>query len=164
MYKWVISIFLILSICTGYAQADFYKWEDDDGNLHITDYPPPAKSAKKVKIHETDSNADMSLPPPARGTDLSPGVSGSAERQKPKAAHEVILYTTSWCPYCRKAKAFFDARGITYTEYDVEKDGEAARRKKELGSTGGVPFAIVNGERISGFSPSQYEAALKKNN
>lgn len=74
----------------------------------------------------------------------------------------MILYTTSWRPYCKKAKAFFDARGIPYTEYDVEKDREAARRKTELGGSG-VPFAVVNGERVSGFSPAQYKAAMKKN-
>jgi len=161
--KSFLSVLLIVLIAASSAQADFYKWEDEDGNIHITDYPPPSKSAKKIKVHETDSNADRT--PAASSQKAAPAsrASSAIDRPKQKAAHEVTLYTTSWCPYCKKAKAFFDARGIPYTEYDVEKDSAAAQRKKELSGAGGVPFAIVNGESISGFSPARYEAALKKN-
>ena len=33
------------------------------------------------------------------------------------AGHKVELYTTSWCPYCKKARDFFRSRGISFTEY-----------------------------------------------
>lgn len=162
MFKSFLSVLLILLIAAGFAQADFYKWEDEDGNLHITDYPPPSKSSKKLKVHETDSNAARTPAASTKKAEPSPRAASAVDRPKTKAAHEVILYTTSWCPYCKKAKAFFDARGIPYTEYDVEKDREAARRKTELGGSG-VPFAVVNGERVRGFAPDQYERALIKN-
>ena len=46
--------------------------------------------------------------------------------------NQVELYVTSWCPYCHKAKEFFDSRGINYTAYDIEEDEEASARKKQL--------------------------------
>ncbi len=61
MFKIILPVLLILFLSAATAPDDFYKWEDEEGNLHITDYPPPTKAAKKVKVHQTDSNADMSV-------------------------------------------------------------------------------------------------------
>jgi len=80
------------------------------------------------------------------------------------AGHQVELYTTSWCPYCKKARDFFNAKGISFTEYDVEKDKDAARRLQELGGHSGVPVAVIDGQRIHGFSAAAYERALKAGN
>jgi glutaredoxin len=78
-------------------------------------------------------------------------------------APKVELYVTSWCPWCKKAVEFFRSRGIPFTEYDVEKDQAAARRHRELaGGRSGVPFAVVNGQRIHGYAPEEYEMALQK--
>ncbi len=73
---------------------------------------------------------------------------------------EVELYVTSWCPYCKKAINFFNARGIPFTAYDIEEDRSAARRKRQLDNRSGVPFAIINGQKIHGFSESSYSRAL----
>jgi glutaredoxin len=73
---------------------------------------------------------------------------------------QVELYVTSWCPYCRKAIDFFRSKGIYYVVYDVERDENAARRKKELDPRNGVPFAVVNGVKIHGYSPEAYQKAL----
>jgi glutaredoxin len=75
-------------------------------------------------------------------------------------AHSVELYITTWCPYCRKAIAFFQARGIPITVYDIERDAAAAQRKNELDRRRGVPFAVVNGKKIHGYSEAAYLRAL----
>jgi glutaredoxin-like YruB-family protein len=75
---------------------------------------------------------------------------------------DVELYVTSWCPYCKQAKQYFRSRGIPFTAYDIEKDATAARRKGELDTRGGVPFAVINGQKIRGFSPEAYEKALER--
>jgi glutaredoxin-like YruB-family protein len=77
------------------------------------------------------------------------------------AGHKVELYTTSWCPYCEKARDFFRAKGISFTEYDVEKDKDAARRLQQLAGRSGVPVAVIDGQRIHGFSAAAYERALE---
>jgi glutaredoxin-like YruB-family protein len=80
------------------------------------------------------------------------------------AGHRVELYTTSWCPYCERARDFFRAKGISFTEYDVDKDRDAARRMLQLDSRGGVPFVVIDGRGIRGFSRAAYERALEGGN
>ncbi len=74
---------------------------------------------------------------------------------------QVELYVTSWCPYCRQAIEFFRSRGINCAVYDIERDDNAARRKRELDPRKGVPFAVVNGIKIHGYSEKAYLNALK---
>ena len=76
--------------------------------------------------------------------------------------HQVELYVTSWCPYCHKAKAYLDQQGLEYRIYDIEKDAEAAKRKQQLTGRSGVPFAMINGVAINGWSKDAYAEALSR--
>jgi glutaredoxin len=49
---------------------------------------------------------------------------------------DVILYCTSWCPACRRARRFLDEEGVEYAEIDINKNPEARTRLREL--TGGT--------------------------
>ena len=70
------------------------------------------------------------------------------------------LFTTTWCGYCRKARAYFAQRGIAYHEYDVET-ARGVRALAELGGGKGVPILFVRGRRISGFSAAGYDAVFR---
>ena len=76
--------------------------------------------------------------------------------------HSVVIYTTSWCHFCHDAKAYLKKRGIAYTEYDVEKDAEALRRRNELSPGGGVPIAVIDGKVVRGFSAELYDPIFGK--
>jgi glutaredoxin len=52
------------------------------------------------------------------------------------------------------------SQGVNFKVYDIEKDPVAAKRKQRLDSGRGVPFAIINGIKISGWSKRMYESAL----
>ncbi|MGD1153860.1 MAG: glutaredoxin family protein [Syntrophales bacterium] len=156
----IATFILILAALTIYlcttAVAEMYKWVDDKGEMHITDSPPPAaKSPGEIKVYKDSQEDSLDTPPASvrKKEESRP----SFERKKNA---DVVLYTTSWCPYCRKARDYLRSRGIDFIEYDIEKDKEAAIRKKQLDNRGGVPFAIINGRSISGFSASAYERAL----
>jgi len=41
---------------------------------------------------------------------------------------DVIMYTTSWCPDCRRAKTFMQTRGIAFREVNIETDEIAEER------------------------------------
>jgi glutaredoxin len=73
---------------------------------------------------------------------------------------QVEIFTTSWCPYCVKAVKFLRDNNISFVEYDIEKDERAARRLQQLAGRGGVPFAIIDGKSISGWSEQAYKQAL----
>jgi glutaredoxin 3 len=35
---------------------------------------------------------------------------------------QVKIYTTDYCPYCNKVKAFFDKKSVPYEEVDITND------------------------------------------
>jgi glutaredoxin len=73
----------------------------------------------------------------------------------------VEIFTTSWCPHCRRALAWLRENDVPFTEYDIEKDAAAKARQGEIFGSHGVPAAIINGKLFMGFSAEGYEAALQ---
>jgi mycoredoxin len=37
----------------------------------------------------------------------------------------ITMYTTAWCPDCRRAKSFMKDRGVEFREVDIEQDPDA---------------------------------------
>lgn len=37
----------------------------------------------------------------------------------------IIVYSTTWCPDCRRAKNFLKQRGVPFVEVNVEEDPDA---------------------------------------
>jgi glutaredoxin len=69
----------------------------------------------------------------------------------------VVLYATSWCGYCKKARAFLKENNIAYVEYDIEKD-TAGKVQYDALNGNGVPLMVVKGHVINGYNP----AAIKR--
>ncbi|HYA09375.1 MAG TPA: glutaredoxin domain-containing protein [Gaiellaceae bacterium] len=63
----------------------------------------------------------------------------------------IEMYTTEWCGYCVRAKAFLDARQLPYDE--IRLDDDPAFRQRLLDLTGGwtVPQILVDGRPIGGY-------------
>lgn len=63
---------------------------------------------------------------------------------------DVVVYTTDYCPYCTRAKALLDKRGIAYEEVDVSSD--PAKRQWLVATTGRrtVPQVFVKGQPVGG--------------
>lgn len=74
------------------------------------------------------------------------------EQQK---VQKVVMYATSWCPYCQQARNYFRQQGIPFTEYDIERDMEAKRRYQAFGGRG-IPVIFVGKRRMNGFSVSAF--------
>ncbi|MDP2920727.1 MAG: Uxx-star family glutaredoxin-like (seleno)protein [Dehalococcoidia bacterium] len=72
----------------------------------------------------------------------------------------VEIYTTPACGYCHQAKKFFQERGVAYTEYDVSRDREAARKLVQLTRQTGVPVIVAGNEVIIGFNLPRLEQLL----
>ena len=45
---------------------------------------------------------------------------------------QIVLYTSAWCPDCRRAKFFMKRKKIDFLEIDVNEDKKAADFVKEL--------------------------------
>src|SRR3970282_1037191 len=74
---------------------------------------------------------------------------------------EVVMYATSWCPYCAQARDYFAKAGIAYVEHDVEKSASANAEFKRLGGRG-VPLIVVGREKLHGFSEQGFEHLLAR--
>ncbi len=79
-----------------------------------------------------------------------------------RSSPAVEIYTTSWCTACRQAVAYLRTKGVPFTEYDVEKDSDAARRWRSIAPNGGVPVAVIGDQVVRGFSREAYDRALER--
>lgn len=64
---------------------------------------------------------------------------------------EVEMYTTPFCPYCVRARALLERKGVAFTEIDIIK--EPARRGEMVRRAGGrtsVPQIFIDGQHIGG--------------
>ena len=85
----------------------------------------------------------------------------------PKAlkSAKVVLYSTTWCGYCKKARKFLSDRKIPFVEKDIEKSPAANQEMKSKAAKagvriGGVPVLDVNGRIIPGFDANAILQAL----
>ena len=85
----------------------------------------------------------------------------AAQSAQPQPPQPVVMYATSWCPYCAKARAYFARTGTAYTEYDIERSAAANAEFKRLGGRG-VPLILVGKEKMSGFSERGLDALLAR--
>jgi glutaredoxin len=65
------------------------------------------------------------------------------------------MYSTVRCGYCRKARAYFKANGIAFTDYDVETSDKGRQDYRRMGARG-VPVILVGDQRMMGFSESAF--------
>ncbi|HIP75965.1 MAG TPA: glutaredoxin 3 [Psychromonas hadalis] len=61
----------------------------------------------------------------------------------------VILYTTTWCPYCIRAKRLLNKKEIAYTDINVSK-GDARAKMVALTNGTTVPQILINDQPIGG--------------
>ena len=169
----IIVMFLTLlafGLASGTSSADIFKWIDENGVIHYSDSPTRKNIPESIEQEETvnsrQPNDNHALPtaedPKAA---LNPDVNNflNETEEAPVFSEEptVEIYVTSWCRYCEKAKRFFRSKGIEFEVYDVEKDQKAARRMRSMTSNRGVPFVVINGQGITGYSAEAYELALQ---
>jgi glutaredoxin 3 len=66
-------------------------------------------------------------------------------------AANVEVYTWSSCPFCIRAKALLDKKGIEYTEYCIDGD-ELARAQMAERASGrrSVPQVFINDQHVGG--------------
>ena len=72
----------------------------------------------------------------------------------------IKIYSTPTCPWCKKAKAYLDEKGIAYTSVDVSSDDVAQKEMIEKSGQMGVPVINVDNQVIVGFDEEKLREAL----
>jgi glutaredoxin 3 len=75
---------------------------------------------------------------------------------------KVLLFSTSTCSWCRRAKRYFKDRGVSFKEINLERDPDAARDiVRKTGQTG-VPVIKSGSKWIVGFDRERIEKELAR--
>ncbi len=129
---------LTLLLGSGYAIADIYKWVDDYGKTHFSDQPPADQGLNPIEL-KANTYTSVSFAP-----------------SEHDVGKKVVMYSASWCTYCKKARRYFKRENIPYVEYDIEKNKVAKKQYRSLGGKG-VPVILVGKKRMNGFSIDGFE-------
>ncbi len=64
---------------------------------------------------------------------------------------KVKIYTTSYCPYCKRAKSLLDSKGADYEEINLTSDTELRVELEKKYNWRTVPMILIDDELIGGF-------------
>ena len=134
----LVSLMVFAEPCS----AEIYKWTDEKGLIHY--------SSEKPDNHEFTEI----------GAEVNTYSSVSYDASKIDTGKNVVIFSTSWCGTCKKAKTYMRRQGIPFTEYDIEKSSRAKSLYKQLDATG-VPVILVGKERMNGFSEAGFKRIYK---
>ena len=73
-----------------------------------------------------------------------------------KSSHDsgitkVEIYTWKFCPFCIRAKALLNEKGVNFTEYSIDGDNDARTKMSErAGGLRTVPQIFINDKSIGG--------------
>jgi glutaredoxin len=148
--KTLSALLALMLLCLGIAaHGEIYRWTDAEGRVHFGDKPQQPDKAESVTVrvntyesvsYESVRNINSDIP----------------ERRK----GQVVMYSTDWCGYCKKARDYFRSQNITFVEYDIEKNPQARRQYDALRAKG-VPVILVGDKRMNGFSISGFQGIYR---
>lgn len=100
---------------------------------------------------DTNSNSGATPPNPAAGAN---------DASEPK----VIIYSTTWCAFCKTEEQYLQKLGVDYIKKDIEEDKEAYEElmSKSQGSYQGVPVTDIAGDLVLGFDRRRIDEVLKE--
>lgn len=63
---------------------------------------------------------------------------------------KIEIYTKATCPYCHRAKALLNSKGVSFDEIAI--DGDADKREKMIARSGRstVPQIFIDGQHVGG--------------
>ena len=75
---------------------------------------------------------------------------------------KVVLFSTSTCSWCRRAKRYFKERRVPFKEINIERDQQAVRDiVRKTGQTG-VPVIKIGSSWIVGFDRERIDKELAR--
>ncbi len=142
MNRLINILFLLVAFS---VHAEIHVWTDENGKKHFTDKPPMdiETSIVEVKVNSYES----------------PNIESYSGALASK--DKVVMYSATWCGYCKKAKKYFNSNNISFSEYDVESSSKGKRDYKRMKGRG-VPIILIGDNRMNGFSQSKFESIYKK--
>ena len=155
----ILSLLSSLLLPQSFAiSGEVYQWKDKEGRIYFSDTPPPPGADVEIKKFKEDP-----VERPKTREDTPKTKSYRRTEKRSYGNIDVIMYMTSWCGYCRKAREYIHSLGVNLVEYNIEKD---AHKREEMsrksGGPTGVPLIDVERIIIRGYSPEAIQEAVEK--
>ena len=131
-----LMLVVVLTYPVNQVQAEVFRYTDEQGNTVYTDAAPPV----------TFTTATVDIRP---NTVAGPAYTDSGQKS-------VVLYSAEWCGICKRARDYFEGRGIEFEEYDIDTDEKGRRDFAEMRGRG-VPIILVGDQRMRGFNPTRFQ-------
>ena len=123
-----------------------------------------------VDVHDIDEQPDNEVlfgelakiePLLARAWSAKAVAAAQAMAPAVRPEADVIMYCTSWCPGCKRARVWLKEKGIPFVEIDVTKDRAAAGRVRGYANGNETtPCFDIKGTIILNFDLPKVEKAL----
>ena len=62
----------------------------------------------------------------------------------------VVMYSTSWCPYCERARRLLASKGVAIEEIDVESAPEQRAEMLQRSGRRSVPQIFIGDQHVGG--------------
>lgn len=138
----------LLALCLATtAQAQYYRWVDEQGKTHYGDRLPPTVVGKAQVLRHGAPAADKQLPYAVR---------------EAMANFPVTLYVSADCDAgCKEGRDYLKARGIPFGEKNVASNDEIAALKKLIGENeAAVPVLAVGAKTAKGWLKDDWQRLL----
>jgi glutaredoxin len=159
--RMLFMLSFVVAVAEAHAQAatTLYKSIGPDGKITYSDQPLAQARDTKTLTFASAPASPLSTETLAYIDQLQK--SANARAAAPAAVSTPVLYSASWCGYCKQAKAYLARKQVAYSEVDIDiKDGLAAYVRAGGGGGKGVPLLVANGKSMFGFSAASYEKLL----
>ncbi len=74
---------------------------------------------------------------------------------------KIILYGTSHCPWCHKARELLQEKNVKFKDINVEKYEKSKKEMIKKSGQLGVPVIDIDGKIIVGFDENEIKKYLK---
>ncbi len=108
------------------------------------------------------ARGNVSAAPQRQGAERTAGNREPADWEIATARRRVpvVMYSTTWCGVCKRAREYFKEKRITFEEHDVDQDVAARAEYLRLNPRRSVPTIKIGDEVVVGFSAQAVELAL----
>ena len=62
----------------------------------------------------------------------------------------VVMYTTSWCPYCERARKLLTRKNVDFSEVDIESAPEKRAEMQQKSGRRTVPQIFIGDTHVGG--------------
>lgn len=129
------------------SAAQLYQWKDAQGRMVYSDQaPPPSVRNAQQKAF--------------KGSVIEGGESYATQSAREK--FPITLYASACGAPCDQARELLNNRGVPYSNKDPQASPDARAELQKLTGRANVPVIVVGKDKIDGFEPTQWQAALDK--